>query len=158
MDGKYYHLIKGESNGFVKDIEGEFFYYTLMYDDWQNDWLTNNFQIKGTIDLTGDKELAFRKVNMIPPLIKNVNRFTHLNGIKYTPNNIQYETELKLPEKPVDGFVFPNTINSFEKQRIDDLLKQWHDKIGRGEMPAEPPGDRLHIPLLYKLTKATNWK
>lgn len=37
VDGKYFHLVKGESNGFVKDVEGEWFFYSLIYDDWQNE-------------------------------------------------------------------------------------------------------------------------
>lgn len=156
IDGKFYHLVKGESNGFIKDIKEEWFYYSVVYDDWQNEWLTNNFEIKGTINLTGDKELALRKINMIQPLIHNVNRWSHLNGIVYTKNNIKYETHLKLPETTSRNFLYPYDLNSFEKQRINDLLTEWHAKIGRGELPAEPPMERLHIPLLYKLSRATN--
>lgn len=33
IDEKFYHLVKGESNGFIKGYVNEWFYYSIMYDD-----------------------------------------------------------------------------------------------------------------------------
>lgn len=95
----------------------------MIYDDWQNEWLTNNIHLKGTIDLTGDKELAMRKINMIPPLIENVNKFSHLNGILEAKDDVKYETVFKLPSKELPVFQYPYYMSSFEKTRINDFLR-----------------------------------
>lgn len=66
--------------------------------------MTNNVYINGTIDLTGDKELAMKRINFIPPLIDNVNRFVHLNGLLQAKDGVNYETVLKLPPKEMEIF------------------------------------------------------
>lgn len=33
IDGRFYHLVKMHSNGFVKGVEEEWFYYNVIYDD-----------------------------------------------------------------------------------------------------------------------------
>lgn len=41
---------------------------------------------------------------MIPPLIENVNRFTHLNGILEVKDDVKYETIFVLPPKELEVF------------------------------------------------------
>lgn len=45
-----------------------------------------------------------RKINFIPPLIENVNRFSHLNGILEAKDDVKYETIFRLPPKELEVF------------------------------------------------------
>lgn len=143
VDGKFFHLEKTKSAGFIDGQES--FYYTLIYDDWQNDWLTNNVRLSGTINLTGDKELVKQHLVQTTPLISNVNNFRYLNGIKKETE----PTSVILPDE-LSKWVKPSKLSSYDYLLINDELK----KLNLGE----PNRDKLIIPLLYRTTPKYDWK
>lgn len=158
IDGKYFHLTKGDSNGFVSGIDEEWFYYNVTYDDWQNDWLNNRVSLKGTIDLTGDQELVKENLHQIAPLIENVNGRRFLNGIKKDGKAVKVKTELKLPEELSDELKARTQFTVWERMEFNKHLKEWWDKTQENPELAKPVDERLVIPLLYRLTKGGNWK
>lgn len=150
IDGKFYHLVKMHSNGFVKGIDDEWFYYNVMYDDWQNDWMNNTFYLKGTLELTGDQELVKQHLHQMSPIIENVNGFRFLNGIERGNIN-ETNTILKLPNTPSNRMDILG-ISSSNRIAINQELKAFYDK---GEN-LTPPDEKLLIPFMYRASHAGN--
>lgn len=150
IDGKFYHLVKTFSNGFIKGVEEEWFYYNVIYDDWQNDWLNNTFYLKGTIELTGDQELVRKHIHQTSPIIENVNGYRFLNGTQATESNA--ETVLKLPEK-IPLSMQLEGMSSVDRLNINRELEAFH---ARGKLL--PDEDKLCLPFMYKVSTSGNWK
>lgn len=145
VKGKFFHLEKTKSAGFIDGQES--FFYTLIYDDWQNDWLTNNIHLCGTINLTGDKELVKQHLVQTTPLINNVNNYKYLNGRKTKHDGIT----IKLPDDDkIKKWVRPAQLSSYDYLVINDEL----GKLNLGE----PDRDKLVIPFLYRTTPKYDWK
>lgn len=142
-NGKFFHLEKTKSAGFIDDQES--FYYTLIYDDWQNDWLTNNVNLCGTINLTGDQELVKQHLVQTTPLLNNVNNFRYLNGKRYEGEDLRVIL-------PTDNskWIKESGLSSLDYITINDELK----KLNLGE----PNRDKLVIPFLYRTTPKCHWK
>lgn len=142
VNGKFFHLEKTKSGGFIDDQES--FYYTLIYDDWQNDWLTNNVNLCGTINLTGDKDLVKQHLVQTTPLLNNVNNFRYLNGKRYLGEDVN----VIIPDDT--NWRKPSILSSKDFLTINDELK----KLNLGE----PNRDKLIIPFLYRTTPKYHWK
>lgn len=139
------------SNGFVKGIEDEWFYYNVIYDDWQNDWLNNTFYLKGTLELTGDPKLVLKHLHQMSPIIENVNGYRFLNGIE-RGNISDNTTTLKLPpDQPKSMFI--DGLSSSDRIALNTELKTFHDG---GKLV--PPDEKLHIPFMYRVSTTGNWK
>lgn len=123
VDGSYFHLTKGDSNGFIKGMDEEWFYYNVTYDDWQNDWLKNRVYLKGTIDLTGDQELVKLNLFQIAPLIENVNNRRFLNGIK-KGEEVRKTALLKLPEELTEHLKAKTQFTVWERMEFNRNLKE----------------------------------
>lgn len=138
------------SNGFIAGIKEEWFYYNVIYDDWQNDWMNNTFYLKGTIELTGDHELVRQHLYQTSPIIENVNGFRFLNGVERGSN--EHATILKLPEKlPVTMKL--EGLSSADRVNINNELAIFHAK---GKL--KPEEDYLLIPFMYRISESGNWK
>lgn len=143
VNGKFFHLEKTRSQGFIDDQET--FYYTLLYDDWQNDWLTNNVHLLGTINLTGDKELVKQHIVQTTPLLNNVNNFRYLNGKRTEGHGIS----VIIPEDESPWIKSPR-LSSFDYVAINKELERL--RLG------EPNREKLIIPFLYRTTPKYDWK
>lgn len=142
-NGKFFHLEKTKSAGFIDDQES--FYYTLIYDDWQNDWLTNNVNLCGTINLTGDQELVKQHLVQTTPLLNNVNNYRYLNGKRYVGEDLRVIL-------PIDNskWIKESGLSSLDYITINEELQ----KLNLGE----PNRDKLVIPFLYRTTPKRHWK
>lgn len=143
VGGKFFHLEKTATYGFV---DGHLtFYYTMIYDDWQNDWLTNNVNLCGTINLTGDKELVRENIVQTTPLLSNVNNFRYLNG-KRTEGE---EVNILIPEDE-SKWIRPKRLSSWDFIAINKELASLNLD--------EPNRDKLVIPFIYRTTNKYDWK
>lgn len=80
--GKYYHLEKSKSDGYFEN-KGElveFFFYTVVYDEWANEFLTNQVNVRGTLAKTGDHLLAARYIHTITPIVTNGNDVIYIDA------------------------------------------------------------------------------
>lgn len=143
VNGKFFHLEKTKTAGFIDDQET--FYYSMIYDDWTNDWQKNNVNLCGTINLTGDRELVKQHIVQTTPLISNVNNFRYLNGIKYEGEGVV----IRIPENE-SKWIKPAQLSSFDFVTINKELERL--RLG------EPNRDKLVIPFLYRTTKKYDWK
>lgn len=158
MKGKFFHMVKGDSNGFIEGQDEEWFYYNVIYDDWQNEWLTDNFYIKGTIDLTGDQDLVRENIHQMVPIIDNLNNYRFLNGIKRTQTEQPEKPVLKLPDRNQDAFKTKSERNAYERILINKELEKWCEKVRQNPELGEPDPLKLNIPLIYRFSKHANWK
>lgn len=67
--------------------------------------MNNTFRLKGTINLTGDKEIVKRNIHQMTPIVDNVNNLRILNGIEIKADSERHEgTKLILPEIQTPNF------------------------------------------------------
>lgn len=152
LDGKYYHLEKVRSQGFVQNgqlIENVWDYY-LEYDDWMNDWLNDRVDITGTINKTGNINQVNQNIVQIAPLIQGQNTYQTFNGIVSTNGTkriINFNNETLRYEKT---WLNPNLWRLFNN-KVSDISK----KISNPEVQPNP--SRLVIPLLLTRGRYLEW-
>lgn len=158
IDGRFYHLTKGDSNGFIEGVEDEWFYYNVTYDDWQNDWMKNRVYLKGTIDLTGDKTIVSQNIHQMVPLLENVNNRRFLNGLQKKGEDAHTDPVFKLPETLPEKLQAKTPYTVWEREFINGYLKEWGERVKADPEVGKPNQEKLVLPYLFRMTKGGNWK
>lgn len=73
---------KTKSDGYFEN-KGElveFFFYTVLYDEWANEILTNQIHVRGTLAKTGDYIQASKYIHTITPIIINGNDVVYIDA------------------------------------------------------------------------------
>lgn len=117
--------------------------------------MNNTFYLKGTLELTGDPELVKANIHQTVPMVDNLNGFRILDGVERKHDDADFETKLILPAKLNENFKIAGEFSGYDLLKLNQELDRAVEAMGLDTTPNE---EKLVLPLLYRASRAGNWK